>query len=327
MSPASLAHPDVASWRAAGPDDIDQIHELVAAQDRVDHPSWTTTREDIADQFADSMFDPAIDSIAGFAADGSLIAFGAATLHSARDEQLKVMMFGGVHPEHRRRGIGTVVLDWQVARARAIVTAQRQGLPTEFELYAEDGQRDKVAIAERAGFAIERWFTTMERDMTAPVAGRSVPDGIALTSYTPEHSEASRLAKNDAFRDHWGSLPISVERWGMFVGGTHFRADLSTVATEGERVVAFSLVTVNEDDWESLGASHAYIALIGVVRDWRGRGLAPAVIAGTLQRVADAGLERTLLDVDTASPTGANTLYERLGFAATDRTVALVLRG
>ena len=42
--------------------------------------------------------------------------------------------------------------------------------------------------------------------------------------------------------------------------------------------------------------------------------------------IAAAGLERAVLDVDTASPTGANTLYEGLDFHATERSVALVER-
>jgi len=53
------------------------------------------------------------------------------------------------------------------------------------------------------------------------------------------------------------------------------------------------------------------------------RALAPAVIARTLEAAKAAGLQQAVLDVDTASETGANTLYERLGFRATQRQQAL----
>ena len=110
-----------------------------------------------------------------------------------------------------------------------------------------------------------------------------------------------------------------------FVGGEFFRPDLSRLVVDADgAIAAFCLVSVNEDDWATLGASHAYIDLIGVVREHRRRGLAPLVISGALQAIADAGLAKAVLDVDTASPTGANTLYERLGFVATERSVALV---
>lgn len=73
-------------------------------------------------------------------------------------------------------------------------------------------------------------------------------------------------------------------------------------------------------------ATNAYIDLIGVVRAHRRRGIAPLVIAGTLGAIGAERLERAVLDVDTASPTGANSLYEGLGFVATERSVALVTR-
>ena len=82
-------------------------------------------------------------------------------------------------------------------------------------------------------------------------------------------------ARNDAFRDHWGSLPSTPERWAQFVDGPFLRPDLSTLALIDGRVVAFCLASVNEEDWEALGAPNTYIDLIGVVRDQRGRRLAP----------------------------------------------------
>lgn len=90
------------------------------------------------------------------------------------------------------------------------------------------------------------------------------------------------------------------------------------------RIVAFALGSVNEEDWEVQGFSSVYIDLIGVARHRRRQRLAPAAIAALLRAARDAGLERAILDVDTASPTGAHTLYEGMGFRPTERTVALV---
>ena len=50
------------------------------------------------------------------------------------------------------------------------------------------------------------------------------------------------------------------------------------------------------------------------------------MITALLTAARDAGLEKVNLDVDTESPTGANSLYGRLGFEATDREVAMVAR-
>ncbi|BDV29746.1 GNAT family N-acetyltransferase [Microbacterium terricola] len=316
-------HPDVALWRPATPDDIDALLSVISAADKVDHPTWTTPREDIADQFELSHIDPARDTLIGFAADGRAVAVGAAVTHPSRESRIQIHLEGTVHPDWRRRGIGAVLLDWEEARARQQYAEAATDLPGEIHMHVEEADAGAVVLAESRGLACERWFTSMERDSAVP-APEVDAGSVTIIAYTPQRSEAVREARNDAFRDHWGSLHANRERWSKFVDGPFLRPDLSMLALDGERVVAFCLASVNEDDWAALGASHAYIDLIGVVRDHRGLRRAPAVISASLRAIAAAGLERAVLDVDTASPTGANSLYEGLGFTATERSQVLV---
>ncbi|GAA1645151.1 GNAT family N-acetyltransferase [Microbacterium flavum] len=334
-------HPDIARWRTATDADNDAIHAVVAAADAVDHPTWITPREDIADTFDVPHIDHTRDTILALDAAGTVVAFGSAFLHPSRAGALTSHLGGAVHPDLRRRGIGSVVMAWQRARgleqiAEALasldagddagVAGEAERWTADLKAYAEESQPGQQAIAVGAGLTPERWFTTMERDMGVAVPAVSVAGQIALVPYTHDRDDDARLARNDAFRDHWGSLPSQPETWGKFVGGAFFRPDLSRLAVAPDgAVVGFCLASVNEDDWVALGASSAYIDLIGVVRSHRRRGIAPAVIAATLDAIAAAGLERAMLDVDTASPTGANALYENLGFRATDRQIAFVL--
>ncbi|MGI8830797.1 MAG: GNAT family N-acetyltransferase, partial [Candidatus Limnocylindria bacterium] len=52
-----------------------------------------------------------------------------------------------------------------------------------------------------------------------------------------------------------------------------------------------------------------------VRRPWRRRGLARALMTSSLVAAREAGFTSANLGVDTDSPTGANALYESLGFA------------
>lgn len=344
-APTEAALPDAAPmpadppagirWRTATPDDLDGMHAVIAAADAVDHSTWLTPREEIADTFDLPFIDHARDTMLAVDGDGTVVAVGSAFLHPAREGTLVVNLGGAVHPRWRRRGIGTALVGWQRERAlQALAEAVATGLPTppdgawtaEIKSYAEESNPDQAAIVERAGFTPERWFTTMERDMSVAAPVVAAPDGARVVAYSRDRDDDVRLARNDAFRDHWGSQPSHPQTWAQFVGGAFFRPDLSRLAVGPDgSVLGFCLASVNEDDWAAMGASSAYIDLIGVVRGSRRRGVAPAVIAGALAAIAEAGLERAVLDVDTASPTGANTLYEGLGFRATERSVAFVL--
>ncbi|TDN90562.1 GNAT family N-acetyltransferase [Microbacterium sp. BK668] len=316
-------HPDVVSWRPATEADLDAIMELFRAADAVDHPSWVTPREDVAETFVAEHIDPARDTVIGTDASGRVVAAGEATLHPSRDVHLHAYLAGRVHPELRGRGVGRELMRWEHERARQQIVEAGVELPAAVYVYAEESDTGARHLAQRRGLVEERWFSTMVRDLVEPIP--EIPaSGAEIVAYAPRYNEPTRLARNDAFRDHWGSLPTPPERWARFIEGELLRPDLSRLAVEGDRVVALALGSVNEEDWAVQGYSSVYIDLIGVVRDRRGRRLAPAVITALLRAAREAGLEKAVLDVDTESPTGANSLYGRLGFEATERAVALV---
>ncbi|RUQ98915.1 GNAT family N-acetyltransferase [Labedella endophytica] len=324
------SHPDVHEWRPATAADVDAIHATQRAMDAVDHPTWTTPRSEIAEDFESAHIDVAADSLLALAVDGTVLAWGMTPLGPGQESRVQSYVLGGVHPDWRERGIGRELMAWQIARSTQQLASSDKTLPGWTVSYQEESNASGAALARRFGMRLERYFTSMERVIAEPVPDLATPDGITVVPYSSELAEATRIARNDAFRDHWGSQPTLEERWRQFVEGEEFRDDLSWVAVEddadgGRRVVAFALSTINEGDWEVQGFSSGYVALIGVVRDRRRRGLAPACISALLRSYADAGLEKAILDVDTESPTGANTLYSGMGFAPTTRSLAFVI--
>lgn len=323
--PALPQHPDVDHWRPAVRADIDDIVALCRAMDPFDNPHRVTSRDEIADQFDHAWIDMAADSLLAIAADGTLVAYAMVVLSPSRDVSVYSYVFGGVHPARRERGIGRALLAWSLERSEQQLASVETGAPASSRAYVDERNPGAARLLERFGFAVARYFTIMERDLSAPVDEIDVPDGVRLEAYHPDVAERTREARNDSFRDHWGSLETVPTMWAQFVGGSHFRDDLSVVAIDDDgRVVGFTLAEVDEDSWSAQGFTSAYIALVGTVRDWRGRRLAPALLATALRRIQAAGLERATLEVDTASPTGALGLYERQGFVATTRDLAYV---
>jgi ribosomal protein S18 acetylase RimI-like enzyme len=155
-----------------------------------------------------------------------------------------------------------------------------------------------------------------------PVPEIPLPDGVRIEPYRAELKAATLEAKNAAFRDHWGSQPMTDEQWESMLSLSVFRPHLSFLALAGDEVVGFVTSEVNEDDWAGQGYSSAYIPLVGVVRDWRRKGIAPALLARAFAAFREEGLERAVLDVDSDNPTGALGLYTGMGFVPETRETA-----
>ena len=128
--------------------------------------------------------------------------------------------------------------------------------------------------------------------------------------------------KNLAFQDHWGSIPMSSERWRSHSTGFGSRLDLSFVAlSHVGQIVGYLLSHRYESDDSLLGAKYAWVDNIGTLAEWRGRGVATQLLLSALKAYSDAGLEFAAINVDSDNPTGAYRLYESLGFRPWRRKV------
>ncbi|GGT77247.1 N-acetyltransferase [Streptomyces atratus] len=171
----------------------------------------------------------------------------------------------------------------------------------------------------------------LERDLAAPAAESPPLSGVRFVSYAEKRKERARSALNDAFRDHWGTQPVTAAEWATGDRLSAFRPDLSVLAVtpgtrEGERVVGFVFVDVNQEEWPLRGGPFGYVTSVGVRREARGQGLARAMLAHVLRALRADGLNHAVLDVDVENPTGALGLYQGPGFTVTARSVSLVKR-
>lgn len=323
--------PEGITWRAASLDDLDALVELQGLLADADHPDHRATRDEVAMSMGFSYVDLSRDAIVAVDADGRLAAEGSAIVKPDDESVVRGHISGGVRPDLRRRGIGGRLLDWQVARATQALEAAQPAdhvegpVPTRMGIEFPDDSAGAAALAASRGFTPSRYFIEMHRDLRTELPEVPAPDGLRLIPVSREWWERTRLAKNDVFRDHWGSEPISVERWEAFLSLPTARDDLSVIAVTGDdedaQVAGFAMTEIHPQNWEAAGYSSAYVALVGVRREFRGRRLAQALLSAALAAFRAEGLDRAVLDVDSDSPTGALDLYEHLGFTQSTRTV------
>ena len=326
------------AWRPLERADAPALHALVAAAEDADAQPFRTSLPELEEAFDAPGQDPATDTIAAIDDDGRIVAYGAVTTRPGDESVVRVFLHGGVLPGRRGEGLGRAVVAWMTGRARQVLAGSGRDLPGRILTYLEDdGPAAERHLYERAGFAARRYYATLRRDLADPIPAVELDGGLRLEPWTPDLDEAVRLAHNDAFRDHWGSEPQSPEvwahgrtllapQWSCVVVDPDPRAALADgldaetrahVEAGGALVAGYQLADRAEQDWAVQGYTSGYTATLGVRRAYRGRHLAPALLAAGMRAFAADGMQYAVLDVDTENPTGAYGLYSSLGYAKT----------
>lgn len=302
------------SWRPLHAADAEQLHALMNAVEEADESPARTSLPMVEEMFTEAWRDMQRDSLGGFDGGGVLRAYALVHVRPGDVRTVRAFLQGGVHPAWRGRGIGRAVLAWLEGRGRQKLVESGKELPARLAVYVDEHARDNRRLYAAAGFSPIRWYTEMRRDLALPLPEVAV-EGVRIEQWRPELDEAVRLAHNEAFGDHWGSEPRSHEDW-QHGHGPHFVPGWSFVALAGDEVVGYTLSGRYEADFPVTGFSFGYSELLGVRRAWRGRGVAVALLARAMAAFKADGMEYAMLGVDTANPSGAHGLYERLGYEA-----------
>ncbi|MFS0728581.1 GNAT family N-acetyltransferase [Curtobacterium sp. 1P10AnD] len=311
------------TFRPATPDDTAGVLAVAVAAAAVDDPRSRPSTADIERTLSTEGLDVARDTLVGVDADGHVQAYGIVIDIPSRVTAARAVLEGAVHPELRGRGIGRRLLAWQVGRARQRLAQLDVDLPATLDVGGPEGS-SVLRLASRAGFEPVRTWLDMELVFDGAPASEvpALPEGLLVRPATEDDIEPLRTAKNDAFRDHWGSQPMVASDWRGFLTSAKSRLDLSRlVVDDAGAVLAFAIVEVEPSAFEARGHGFGYVHWVGVVRAARGRGLAPLVLGAALEAIRSEGLAAAVLDVDAENPSGAGRIYERLGFVAGDTHV------
>ena len=316
-------------WRSAGTGDIGGWAALIARTAAVEKPVWFERRPDLEQIMGSRKNPPEGNTVVGFDPEGVARAY--ARIIKNTDSE-KAYGFGCVDPRWQRRGVGSALLHWLEARTRqrfAEDTAAAGNAAGEapatprLRIHNEQQHRHQAELFTKRGYEVVRYFNEMHRPLTPPLPEAVLDPDLELVTMRPELSEAVRVAHNDAFRDHWGSEPKDEEAWGFVVNDPQARPDLSAVVLERRsgKVAGYQLAAHDADSAVTRGFSEGYTNLLGVRQEFRGRGIASALLADAMRRFAADGLDVASLDVDSENPTGALALYLKMGYKAVNRSL------
>lgn len=169
------------------------------------------------------------------------------------------------------------------------------------------------------GFAVVRCFFHMRIDLVAEPDCPVWPDEIDVSTFRAEDARSVYDAVTIAFADHWEHHPRTFEDWRhTHVDASDHDPELWLLARASGAIAGVCLCLPHDAARPEVG----WVAIVAVLRPWRRRGLATALLTESFRRFWARGTRSVGLGVDAESPTGAVGLYERVGMYVEHRLAA-----
>ncbi|MDF1595432.1 MAG: GNAT family N-acetyltransferase [Acidimicrobiia bacterium] len=219
-----------------------------------------------------------------------------------------------VVPEWRNRGIGTAMLRWAQDRLSERAATHRTDKLKAYRTDVDEQASGGAALLEEAGYRAIQHGATLVRPNLDGIPEAILPADLTIRPVTAEQLRTIWEADVEAFRDHWGFSEPTEKDWQTFLDFPYRDESLWKVAWDGDRVAGQVRSFINEVDNRENNRRRGWTEFISTAREWRGRGVATALICASLRQLAERGMEEAALGVHVENPHGAYRLYQSLGF-------------
>ncbi|HKT37210.1 MAG TPA: GNAT family N-acetyltransferase [Ktedonobacterales bacterium] len=289
--------------RAATRDDAQAVAELRNAyQADEGDPGIITAEEQLNDWQGAEL---AEDTVLVVAPDGSL----AAHADILNRRYIQVSVYGGVHPEHRRKGLGTYITRWGEAWTRARMDRAPGDAEITVQHYVNASNAAAVALMDALGYPYAHTIYVMRIEMDEPPPTPERFEGARIRPFVPGQDERATFeAIEEAFRDIRGRPPGVFEWWLTLTENERKDPGLWFLAEDEQsgEIVGTCLARIASGDVGWVGG-------VGVRRPWRRHGLALAMLRTAFGAFYRRGVRNVELSVDAGSPSDAPRLYTRAG--------------
>lgn len=298
---------DTLIYRAyAGESDLEPIAAFLNQVEAYDQIEEGSSVNELREEFNEPGFDAANSLRLYENEQGELIGF--AQLYAAEETvDNDGFLWFKVRPDYRDGTIEPAIFAWADERLRQFGRVK-------LRVSARDKEIERQRLVESLGFVPVRYFARMRRALSEPIAAPAFPSGYRLVDGDHDPQAWADLY-NESFVDHYNFHPHDAELVRHWQKDPDYRPELNLVAVAPDgTLAAFAWCHINSEHNQRTGRLNGMIGVLGTRRGHRRIGLGRAMLLAALHRLRDAGMAYAELGVDSASPTGANTLYESAGF-------------
>ena len=212
-----------------------------------------------------------------------------------------------VHPEHRGRGLGDVLLDAIEDRAAELPSRHSDGAARKLVVWSEDSDVVRRTTLDARGFSSVRQYYEMAIDLAEEPPPPSWPPGLDPRPFRPGVDDRRVWeADIEAFSEHHLFEARPFEEWALHhLEGEDSDPTLWWLAWERDELAGYVIPTQGEFG--------AIINDLAVRKRWRGRGIGRALLLAAFKSLRDRGEKVARLYVDAQNVTNAVLVYEAAG--------------
>ncbi len=218
----------------------------------------------------------------------------------------RVILDCGVHPEHRRKGLATNLLNYAIHRAKEL------GAKVAHINVAEENVVTK-SVLSKLGFECVRRFLELRLDMTK-VRWQDI-DQATLECRHLRCGEEDKLAQlqNRSFAGTWGYNPNTVEAISYRINLSNCSPEDVVLTYDGDKVIGYCWTEITGEGEADIGERKGRIFMLGTDPDYRVKGVGKRVLLAGLTHLKSNGLQLAELTVDSENKV-ACALYQSVGF-------------
>ena len=216
----------------------------------------------------------------------------------------RVILEAVVHPEYRRRGIGKRLLEEGVSRGRGLgAKLAHVGIPQNSSALCH--------LVEKRGFSLVKRQHQLLLPNSIDVGEVQLGPPYRIRYFAPGDEETLTYIQNLCFSGSWGFNPNTVDEVRYNVAASYCQGEGVFFAEKDSEAVGYCWTQIEE--MGSAGDRKGVVWMIGVSPEYRGKGIARALMVYSIDYLRSQGVKAVGLTVYSDN-IGALKLYYSLGF-------------